>query len=259
MFSSRKAVAPAFDNTDQTASFEEEVELGMVQRAEPPLTPSSFLPQPQIARSLKDPDVMVQAELAKQYANQYANEVSASKANSPAAAEDPDAARLCIGSKIKMKGSVEDCGVLQVDGHFEASAQSKELKITQSGTFVGDADVHSAEIVGRFDGNISVKDKLLIRSTGVVTGTVRYGSIEIESGGRISGDIQAILRNEPPAKMASPEVSASPVQSEPSPEPSPPRLNFSDGPRNPADTVAASNTVAPSNMVAPSQPAAPGA
>jgi cytoskeletal protein CcmA (bactofilin family) len=31
----------------------------------------------------------------------------------------------------------------------------------------------------------------LIRSTGKVTGTIRYGQIEIECGGQISGDIQA--------------------------------------------------------------------
>ena len=128
---------------------------------------------------------------------------------------DPAAARLCIGTKIKMKGSVEDCGVLQVDGHFEASAQSQQLKVSQSGIFLGDADVHSAEIVGTFEGNITVKDKLIIRATGVVTGNVRYGSIEIESGGRLSGDIQAILRNEPPVEqpkaVASPAASASPA------------------------------------------------
>jgi cytoskeletal protein CcmA (bactofilin family) len=139
---------------------------------------------------------------------------------------DPDAATLYIGSAIKMKGSVEDCGVLQVDGHFEASAQSRQLKVSQTGIFLGDADVHSAEIVGRFEGNITVKDKLIIRATGVVTGSIRYGSIEIESGGRLSGDIQVILRNEPPVEqpkaVASSAASASPAQAELGTETQPP-------------------------------------
>ena len=29
-----------------------------------------------------------------------------------------------------------------------------------------------------------------IRSTGKVTGTIRYGTVEIEAGGEISGDVQ---------------------------------------------------------------------
>jgi cytoskeletal protein CcmA (bactofilin family) len=36
-----------------------------------------------------------------------------------------------------------------------------------------------------------VRNRLFIRSTGRVSGTVRYGQIEIECGGQISGDIQA--------------------------------------------------------------------
>ena len=240
MFSSRKAAPPVFDNIDQTPSLEEE-EATIVQRADNPQLPSSLLPQPGAVRSVHDPDVLAQTEMARQ----YANEVSASKANNPSVVEDADAARLCIGSRIKMKGSVEDCGVLQVDGHFEASAQSNDLKVSESGIFVGDADVHNAEIIGRFEGNITVKDKLVIRTTGVVTGTVRYGSISIESGGRISGDIQAILRNEPPIEVATPDESTIPVTPEPSQERSRLRLNLSDGQPDPSDTVASSGPAAP--------------
>jgi cytoskeletal protein CcmA (bactofilin family) len=239
MFSSRKAAPPAFDNINQTTSFEEDDQVTLVQRAENAQVSSPLLPQPAVARSIHDPDVMAQAEMAKQ----YANEISGSRQMNPAVVEDQDAARLCIGSAIKMKGSVEDCGVLQVDGHFEASAQSNHLKVSESGIFVGDADVHNAEIIGRFEGNITVKDKLVIRATGVVTGTVKYGSIAIESGGRLSGDIQAILRNEPPVEAVSPEVVAAPVTPEPSPAPLPERrplrLNLSDGQPDPSDTVAA--------------------
>ena len=48
-----------------------------------------------------------------------------------------------------------------------------------------------AEVRGRFEGTLNVRRRLLIRASGKVTGTVRYGQIEIECGGQISGDIQA--------------------------------------------------------------------
>ena len=44
---------------------------------------------------------------------------------------------------------------------------------------------------GRFEGDLVVHNRLLIKATGRVSGTIRYGQIEIECGGQIFGDIQA--------------------------------------------------------------------
>jgi hypothetical protein len=44
---------------------------------------------------------------------------------------------------------------------------------------------------GRFEGDLIVRNRLLIKATGRVSGTIRYGQIEIECGGQIFGDIQA--------------------------------------------------------------------
>jgi len=40
-----------------------------------------------------------------------------------------------------------------------------------------------------FDGNLTVREKLVIHSTGKVTGKIRYGKIVIEEGGQLSGEI----------------------------------------------------------------------
>jgi cytoskeletal protein CcmA (bactofilin family) len=42
-----------------------------------------------------------------------------------------------------------------------------------------------------------VRKRLLIKASGRVSGTIRYGQIEIECGGQISGDIQAQPSSEP--------------------------------------------------------------
>jgi cytoskeletal protein CcmA (bactofilin family) len=57
--------------------------------------------------------------------------------------------------------------------------------------FKGSASIEDAEVRGRFEGNLVVRKRLLIKATGRVSGTIRYGQIEIECGGQISGDIQA--------------------------------------------------------------------
>jgi cytoskeletal protein CcmA (bactofilin family) len=57
--------------------------------------------------------------------------------------------------------------------------------------FKGSTSIEEAEVSGRFEGNLTVRKRLLIKATGRVSGTIRYGQIEIECGGQISGDIQA--------------------------------------------------------------------
>ncbi len=37
---------------------------------------------------------------------------------------------------------------------------------------------------------MTVSNRLVVHSTGRVTGTVRYFAVEIEAGGQISGDVQ---------------------------------------------------------------------
>ena len=46
------------------------------------------------------------------------------------------------------------------------------------------------EIRGQFDGNLTVRQKLVIYSTGKVTGRIRYGKVVIEEGGQLSGEVE---------------------------------------------------------------------
>lgn len=67
---------------------------------------------------------------------------------------------------------------------------SRLMQIAQQGAFKGSAEIDIAEIHGKFDGDLTVRDKLTVYATGKVTGKVRYGKLVIEEGGQLSGDIQ---------------------------------------------------------------------
>ena len=56
-----------------------------------------------------------------------------------------------------------------------------------------------------------MRKRLLIRATGRVSGTIRYGQIEIECGGQISGDVQANAGDDLLSKIRKPrrDLSAS--------------------------------------------------
>ena len=109
-------------------------------------------------------------------------------ASTPAAAASP--AKLTVGPNIKLKGvEITDCDTLVVEGHVEATMDSRLIHIAEQGAFTGSADVDIAEIHGAFDGSLTVRQKLVIHATGRVTGKVRYGLLVIEEGGQLSGDI----------------------------------------------------------------------
>lgn len=100
--------------------------------------------------------------------------------------------KLIVGREISLAGEITSCDRLVVEGSVEANlANCRDIEISDTGVFKGSASIEEAEIRGRFDGVLNVRRRLLIRASGRVTGTVRYGQIEIECGGQISGDVQA--------------------------------------------------------------------
>jgi cytoskeletal protein CcmA (bactofilin family) len=99
--------------------------------------------------------------------------------------------KLTVGPNIKLKGvEITDCDTLVVEGSVEATMDSRVIQISERGSFKGSADIDIAEIRGVFDGNLTVRQKLVIYATGKVTGRVRYGKVVIEEGGQLSGEVE---------------------------------------------------------------------
>jgi cytoskeletal protein CcmA (bactofilin family) len=111
---------------------------------------------------------------------------------------DAEVRKLIVGREITLSGEITSCDKLIVEGSVEANLTNcRDVDIAESGLFKGSASIEDAEIRGRFEGNLVVRKRLLIKASGRVSGTIRYGQIEIECGGQISGDIQAQPASEP--------------------------------------------------------------
>jgi cytoskeletal protein CcmA (bactofilin family) len=105
---------------------------------------------------------------------------------------DGELRKLTVGREITLSGEITSCDMLVIEGSVEANLTNcRDIDIAESGLFKGAAAIEEAEIRGRFEGNLTVRKRLLIKASGRVSGTIRYGQIEIECGGQISGDIQA--------------------------------------------------------------------
>lgn len=104
-----------------------------------------------------------------------------------------DSKRLVVGRDIRLSGEITACERLVVEGHVEVALSGARLiEVAPSGVFKGSAQVEDADISGHVDGDLTVSNKLTVRSGGKISGSVRYGSIIIEAGGEVSGDMQAL-------------------------------------------------------------------
>lgn len=109
--------------------------------------------------------------------------------------------QLTVGQGIFLSGEITACDRVLVEGTVEATlTESRNLEVLAAGVFSGHADIETADIAGRFDGEITVSGKLVIRASGRVVGKVRYGQISIEAGGEIAGEVQVL----PPAQAVRP-------------------------------------------------------
>jgi len=110
--------------------------------------------------------------------------------------------KLIVGRDISLNGKIASCDRLIVEGKVEAELQDcHTIEIAECGTFKGAAEIENAEISGRYEGSLTVRDNLLIKSTGHVSGTIRYGRVAIERGGEINGDVKSLgAKAEKPAQ-----------------------------------------------------------
>ena len=123
--------------------------------------------------------------------------------STPASSTVPEGgSKLTVGPNIKLKGvEITDCDTLVVEGLVEATMDSRVIQIAQQGAFKGSAEIDIAEIHGVFDGNLTVRQKLVIYATGKVTGKIRYGKVVIEEGGQLSGDIECSINGAAKSSM----------------------------------------------------------
>jgi cytoskeletal protein CcmA (bactofilin family) len=108
-------------------------------------------------------------------------------------AHGDEGSKLIVGPNITLKGSeITDCEILVVEGRVEASMNSRDIRIAEQGVFSGKAEIDVAEIHGYFEGELTARKRLVVYSTGRVSGTIRYGAMMVEEGGTITGNVAMI-------------------------------------------------------------------
>lgn len=95
---------------------------------------------------------------------------------------------MVVGAQVSLSADIRFCDRLLVAGNLEASLhECRELEIAVGGSFKGNATVATAEIKGRFEGDLVARKRIRIHSTAYVSGSITYGEIETTSGAKIAG------------------------------------------------------------------------
>lgn len=93
-----------------------------------------------------------------------------------------------IGEGTKLNGNIASSGDLRIDGTVEGNVQTiGKCVLGPSGVIVGNIQANNADISGRVKGDLSIKDLLLIKSSGNINGDIRTVKIIVENGGSFNG------------------------------------------------------------------------
>jgi hypothetical protein len=93
---------------------------------------------------------------------------------------DGESRCLSVGRGITLSGEVNSCDKLLIEGSVDAKLTNcRAIEIAESGLFKGSTSIDEAEIRGRFEGDLIVRNRLLIKATGRVSGTILARSLSM--------------------------------------------------------------------------------
>jgi cytoskeletal protein CcmA (bactofilin family) len=118
---------------------------------------------------------------------------SSSVREAPKEAPVSSRADACISQGIKIKGEVTGSEDLFVDGQVDGklSLTNGSLTIGVNGRVKADVTAREVIVRGTVEGKVSGRDKVLLGSTGQVTGEVQTDRLAIEDGAMLRGKVEA--------------------------------------------------------------------
>lgn len=93
-----------------------------------------------------------------------------------------------IGEGTKIVGNISSNGDVRIDGVVEGDIQTTgKCVLGSSGLIKGNIKAKNADLSGTVEGNISISELLLVKTTGKVNGDINTAKIVVENGGEFNG------------------------------------------------------------------------
>jgi cytoskeletal protein CcmA (bactofilin family) len=102
---------------------------------------------------------------------------------------------LVIGADAVLTGNVKGARRVEVYGTVDGGISAGDVTVRQGGQLKGWIKSDTSTVEGTLSGDVRVQQLITIRSTGSVTGNVKYGRLAMDEG----AELAASVRNLPPS------------------------------------------------------------
>ena len=97
---------------------------------------------------------------------------------------------LIIGEGATIKGEIIEENEITVNGSVDGDIQCKNLIVGKTGSIKGKIKADTLYVEGNIEGEINVKELLKLMSSSYVSGKMSYGSLQINEGGKLLGELE---------------------------------------------------------------------
>ena len=97
---------------------------------------------------------------------------------------------LIIGEGATIKGEIIEENEITVNGSVDGDIQCKNLIVGKTGSIKGKMKAETLYVEGSIGGEINVKELLKLMSSSYVSGKMSYGSLQINEGGKLLGELE---------------------------------------------------------------------
>ena len=97
---------------------------------------------------------------------------------------------LIIGEGATIKGEIVEENEITVQGNVDGDIQCKDLIVGKTGSIKGKIKADTLYVEGSIEGEINIKELLKLMSSSYVSGKITYGSLQINEGGKIDGEVE---------------------------------------------------------------------
>ena len=97
---------------------------------------------------------------------------------------------LIIGEGATIKGEIIEENEITVNGSVDGDIQCKNLIVGKTGSIKGKIKADTLYVEGSIEGEINIKELLKLMSSSYVSGKMSYGSLQINEGGKLLGELE---------------------------------------------------------------------
>ena len=97
---------------------------------------------------------------------------------------------LIIGEGASIKGEIKEENEITIQGNVDGDVECKDLIVGKTGSIKGKIKAENLTVEGSVEGEVNIHALLKLMSTSYVAGKTSYGSLQINEGGKLIGELE---------------------------------------------------------------------